>query len=486
MTSKPFYFVIPTYRLRDVGETIEAYDEHFWRNGHSPEIIVFDDSSPANQEKYFPLLEQTATHLDIAYVGPREKEEFLGYLNSRLRDERLRALVKNLFRPSYGGNRNFTLMYTLGGTMISSDDDMRPFALLENSPESLGPDEVSRGRLHRKGENGYSKKSFDIVSAFLDVLGKRANEAPENYERGDLLVDTSMDLETNATNGFTRENSLLLRRGEVESEAQIKIAQTFRTGTNDIDAIDYVEMFLDDEEQTDIDHLNELYVLENFRPAITNKNWRMDCGVAGYDNAYGLPPFFPTRLRFEDYIYRLWVQQGGIVAAHVDAAQNHMKNNYMRNPPAAEIFNEEVANLLKRKIKASVTRLDELGIAFDYDGHVSAEDARLILERITSLHRRALEGARRASNPGRAQSLRQFAENLDKSFYGFEPDFFHQNLLRIVGDVVDVIQASIQLWPTLVEICYFQKSRHGLPSTRVHNRSKQIPDRAAASAARES
>ena len=27
-------FVIPTYRLRDVGET-EQYDQHFWRDGHS-------------------------------------------------------------------------------------------------------------------------------------------------------------------------------------------------------------------------------------------------------------------------------------------------------------------------------------------------------------------------------------------------------------------------------------------------------------------
>ena len=38
----------------------------------------------------------------------------------------------------------------------------------------------------------------------------------------------------------------------------------------------------------------------------------------------------PTRLRFEDYIYRLWIHQSKIVSAHVDAAQRHMKNNYMR------------------------------------------------------------------------------------------------------------------------------------------------------------
>jgi hypothetical protein len=35
MQANDLYFVIPTYRLRDVGETVEQYDEHFWRNGHS-------------------------------------------------------------------------------------------------------------------------------------------------------------------------------------------------------------------------------------------------------------------------------------------------------------------------------------------------------------------------------------------------------------------------------------------------------------------
>jgi hypothetical protein len=478
MQNKELYFVIPTYRLRDVGETVEAYDEHFWRNGHSPQIIVFDDSTPVNQEKYFSVLEQTRTHQEIFYIGPREKEQFLAYLNSRLRDERLQGLVKNLFRPSYGGNRNFTLMYTLGGLMVSSDDDMRPWALLENSPESLGADEISRGRLHKAAVNGYSKKSFDILAAFLDVLGKPAGETPENYERGDLLIDTAMELETNASKGLRRENSLLLQRGQVGSDATIKVAQTFRTGTNDIDAIDFVEMFLEDEQEVDLDHLNEVYVLENFRPVITNKNWRMDCGVAGYDNIYGLPPFFPTRLRFEDYIYRLWIQQDGIVAAHVDAAQNHIRSNYMRNPPAAEIFNEELTNLLKRKIRDSVSRIDELSIAFDYDGAVSGEDARAILDKITSLHGRALEAAKATLNPERALALRQFAASLHKAFYGFEPDFFHQNLMRIVDDVIDAIRASIQLWPTLVEICYFEKSRRGLPSIRVRNRSKQVQDRA--------
>src|SRR5262249_31059375 len=208
------------------------------------------------------------------------------------------------------------------------------------------------------------------------------------------------------------------------------------------------------------------------RPVVTNKNWRMDCGVAGYDNTFGLPPFFPTRLRFEDYIYRLWIQQEGVVAAHVAAAQHHNKSNYMRNPPAAEIFNEELANLLKRHIKATVSRLDELTIAFDYGGEVTAQDAEEILDKIRSLHRRAADAAAEATRPERAEALRLFAANLEKAFYGFEPDFFQQNLLRIVDDVISVIKGSIELWPTLVEICYFHKSRKGLPQVRVKNQKK--------------
>ena len=212
-----------------------------------------------------------------------------------------------------------------------------------------------------------------------------------------------------------------------------------------------------------------LYVLVNFRPVVTKLNWRMDCGIAGYDNTFGLPPFFPTRLRFEDYIYRLWIQQNGVVAAHVDAAQHHTRSNYMRNPPAAEIFNEEVANLIKRKIKASLVRLGSLGIDFDYDGQVMASDAQEVLDKIVCLHRRALEAIPQASTPQRAEALRLFAGNLHKAFYGFEPDFFQQNLVRIVDDVISVIKSALELWPTLVEISYFQKARHGLPQLRVKN-----------------
>jgi hypothetical protein len=37
---------------------------------------------------------------------------------------------------------------------------------------------------------------------------------------------------------------------------------------------------------------------------------------------------------------------------------------------------------------------------------------------------------------------------------------------------ISYTKASIELWPTLVEICYFHKSRKGLPQTRVKNQKR--------------
>ncbi len=37
---------------------------------------------------------------------------------------------------------------------------------------------------------------------------------------------------------------------------------------------------------------------------------------------------------------------------------------------------------------------------------------------------------------------------------------------------MSVIKGSIELWPTLVEICYFEKSRNGLPQIRIDNRRR--------------
>src|SRR5205823_10566939 len=99
----------------------------------------------------------------------------------------------------------------------------------------------------------------------------------------------------------------------------------------------------------------------------------------------------------------------------------------MHNPLSAEKFNEEVANLLKRKIKNSIRKLDELSIRFDCDSEVAATETSEILDKVRTLHDRFVQSAKVTRNEERQLALELFAVNLEKAFYGFEPDFFQQN-----------------------------------------------------------
>jgi len=462
---------IPTYRLREVGEAVARYDENLRRNGHSVPIVVFDDSTISARDRYFSALEQTQTTNDLFYVGPEEKARFLQMILGRIDDRRLESIVRHLFRPSYGGNRNFTLIYSLGQLLVSADDDMRPEALMTYGTESLGDREICRGFLRKASERSFKSRAFDVVGAFEEVLGRPVADVPDGYARGEVIIDSATELETNASKGLHRENTLLISPGPLPESAVVKVAQTFRSGTNDIDAVDFIEMFLTNETQGATEQLPELYVLSNFRPAVTKNNWRFDCGVAGYDNTNGLPPFFPTRLRFEDYIFRLWIQQEGLAAAHVGAAQHHVRSNYMRSMLAADMFNEEICNLMKRKLRSHPYELRELTVRFEYEGEVTAADTNEIIDRVRGLHAR-VGAAARAGDGVRASALAGLEEDLYRSFYGLEPDFFHQNVARIVDDVISVFRSALELWPTLVEMCFLEKRRHGLPMVRVKNRSQ--------------
>ena len=137
-----------------------------------------------------------------------------------------------------------------------------------------------------------------------------------------------------------------------------------------------------------------------------------------------------------------------------------------------EVFNEELCSLLKRKIRDTTFKRDDLSIAFHYTGEVTLEESEAILSKVMAVQKRVLAAADRAREPERASALHSFASNLSKSFYGFEPDFFQQNVSRIVDDVISQIRASLELWPTLLEICYFRKDKASLPATRVRNKRR--------------
>jgi hypothetical protein len=55
--------------------------------------MVVDDGTASHQEKHFPLLEQTTTHDEVFYVGPREKAQLMRSLLQRPGSRRLESLV---------------------------------------------------------------------------------------------------------------------------------------------------------------------------------------------------------------------------------------------------------------------------------------------------------------------------------------------------------------------------------------------------------
>jgi hypothetical protein len=144
----------------------------------------------------------------------------------------------------------------------------------------------------------------------------------------------------------------------------------------------------------------------------------------------------------------------------------------MRNPIAAEIFNEAICTLLKTKIRSTLRKSDEVTIAFDYEGEVTRKDSEAILESAQGLHSRVLEAVGRARAPERREALTLFAAGLSRTFYDFEPDFFQQNVSRIVDDEIGLIHATLEIWPTLLEIVYFRKNCRHLPLRRVKNKER--------------
>ncbi len=75
-----------------------------------------------------------------------------------------------------------------------------------------------------------------------------------------------------------------------------------------------------------------------------------------------------------------------------------------------------------------------------------------------------------ARDPERKLTIDFFAESLQKAFYGFDADFFQQNVARMVDDVISQFKGSLDLWPTLIEICYYAKSKKPFPQVRVRNK----------------
>jgi hypothetical protein len=354
--------------------------------------------------------------------------------------------------------------------MVSSDDDMRPYGYID-SKQRLGDKDICRGHLVKKEQFSHaSSVDFDFFGKFLEVLGKSERDVPKNYLRGEYVIDSAMDLSTNASNGLEESNVLSVVQGAVDSDQRVAMALSYRTGTADIDAIDFIEMIIRDDSYNDFDELRDFYVIDELRPAITNKNYRMDCGVAGYDNTYGIPPFIPSFLRFEDYLYRLWIQQDGIVGAHIDAIQHHLKNNYMRFNHGFEVYNEEITNLIKRNLNTNSWKASQNNVEFDYDGYVSWEDSQEIFDKIKNLSSEISKNINTEKNEKRKSQFVKINIGLAEYFNGFDGEVFYHNLSKVVRQEVLGLKATTKSWPIIVE--EIKNLKNELPMRLISNSVK--------------
>jgi hypothetical protein len=146
------------------------------------------------------------------------------------------------------------------------------------------------------------------------------------------------------------------------------------------------------------------------------------------------------------------------------------------------VFNEAICHLLKRKFRESLRKTDDLSIAFDYDGAVSLQDTEEMLDVARAIHARVVTAVQIARTEERREALGHFAVNLSRTFYDFEPDFFQQNVSRLVDDEVGLIKSALEIWPTLLEIVYFKKNCRQLPVRRVRNGQRGSPRTARAAA----
>jgi len=88
---------------------------------------------------------------------------------------------------------------------------------------------------------------------------------------------------------------------------------------------------------------------------------------------------------------------------------------------------------------------------------VTAQDAEEVLEKITSLASRAVHAAETAKIRNGSMRCVWFAANLEKAFYGFEPDFFQHNLPAYRRRCGPRLKGVHRTLADAREICYFQR-----------------------------
>jgi len=455
---------IPTYRSGDIAQTVSRYADNFRRYGHDVPIAVFDDSKSGDARISEGSLRMVSKRFDgkqqIRYVGPHEKAEFVERLTDRLGSDN-NSTLKRIFRPSYGGNRNYVVAFTLGQQFISVDDDMRPDGLFIDSENSYASNTISSGRfLYEREVSGIDLAPQDVISGYRSFLGTYVRDHNKSVQMGKSVIDPNVD-ELGFTIGDLDQSIHSLSPGQVPRYARIKAVLSHLTGDADIDSADLVKIFM----QTGIEdilagHLPKKHILEYCSEAIVAENDRLTGAILGYDNTDGGIYFLPTTFRCEDFIWRMHLsRRDELAAAYTSQAQTHTRSLSVRGSIASDWYNELVAQVVKEKMTDCIDEVGEHTMTFHHPDPVSIEAARSIRQTLVEKRDQAIEKAVNAK--GLRGNYLRFAGELDTILRDDvkNTEYFASQLTRKIGQEFDLYNRTAALWPDILTEC----SRMDLP-----------------------
>lgn len=453
---KELLFTIPTYRYQDAHHCVQAYAENFRMFGHHDvPVVVFDDSPLGKHEQLVESLQQLKREfpkLDLRYVGPEEKGRYLAHLEDELGDPRMRTML----RPSYGGNRNWILLGTLGEHFISVDDDMRPYGLIARPRKSKNALEGTfTGAI-----KGTDKVDFDIIDAYGSMLGKPVRDLVQQNPKiltGKHLFDSNNDVVLNtATNGF-QDNFVSVVKGDVDPSARLKIVQTYLSGDADIDSKDLVAEFLHSGTPEALAGVVPLkYVVHSYRPCIVSEDYRITGALLGLDNSDGFICFIPTSLRFEDYIFRLYSKHPSIHVGYADAVQTHERSLSNRNNIVKDYVIESIATIMKKKIMAGVRNISDLAVKLEADPQYDRDELVAVWQSLMNL--------REISAGHEGDTYRTFTANLEREAFSLEsPEDFSDHYTYVIAEEYANMRHALGLWPEMLTF----SERNPVPMRRI-------------------
>jgi hypothetical protein len=370
---------IPTIR-QQTHATVREYAENLKRYGHEGTTILVSDDAPAGAtavlEAGLEAVAQACPDSALAYLGPEEKARYLDGLEACVPG------ASALLQPGYGGNRNWLLLATLGRQLLSVDDDVHPYGLFRERARTSRL--VLEGEFVGKAEaDRCLRVDFDILGAYGAMLGRPVAEVIGAWaDRGQPLAvgshleDANVDLSLNLANRPLQPASVELVPGNPPPNGRIGIVQTFLSGDPDLDTRELVWAFHQWGDSRILQGKPPVqFVIDTFRPCVLDHDFRLTAAVLGLDNTLGTIPFIPTRLRFEDYLLRLYSQRQAFHVGYCDAVQTHCRAMTSRNNIVRDFVIEGLATIMKTLINAG---LETTGpFTFQFEPRPALEDRSL-------------------------------------------------------------------------------------------------------------